>query len=46
MQANQRYRGGKFCRWRHQLPGLPDRSICKKPMFYWLFDYGTAFAHA
>jgi len=36
--------GGKFCRRRHQLPGLPGYSMRKNPMFYWLFRDGMAFA--
>ena len=36
--------GRKFLPRRHQLPGSPDRSRCKKPRFCWLFHDGTAFA--
>jgi hypothetical protein len=37
--------GGKFCRGRHQLPGEPDGSRYKNPIFYWILCDGMAFAH-
>src|SRR6266446_9252265 len=41
-----RSRGGrrKILPQRHQLPGSPDRSRCKKPRFYSVFEHGTGFA--
>jgi hypothetical protein len=37
MRAERRERGGKFCRWRHQLPGKSGHSKGKNQRFIGVF---------
>jgi hypothetical protein len=46
MRARQGIEGGKFCRWRHQLPGMVGRPGCEELVFYWVFRDGTGFAES
>src|ERR1700739_136902 len=44
-RGNVRQDRRKILPRRHQLPGEADGSRYKKPLFYWLFRDGMAFAH-